>query len=239
LIESSQSKYAVVAVNSLLNEAVKRGYKKIGLVGCPCHVEAIRKMEYQGLVPRITEKITILIGLMCGLQFHFEGTRHALSELCGVQDLQSIARLQYKCKDDNGLPHFVVDLNNGERRSATVDEAIKGRAECFTRDRCTMCIDYSSELADISVGDYWPDRGIYTAILARTSKGVNWLNGAKDANYVQMEEKPSTDYLLDCPAFETKKHGAVFRLALRQRYGWPVPNFHCRLSHEPFRPDDK
>lgn len=46
LIEAAQSKYAAVATNSLLGEAVKHGYKSIGLVGCPCHIEAIRKMEY-------------------------------------------------------------------------------------------------------------------------------------------------------------------------------------------------
>jgi hypothetical protein len=24
-------------------------------------------------------------------------------------------------------------------------------------------------------------------------------------------------------------------LAQRQRYGWPTPNFHCRLSYAPFK----
>ena len=239
LMKSAQSKYASVATNSLLGEAVKRGYKNIGLVGCPCHIEAIRKLEYQRLAPNITKKIKILIGLLCGGQFHFEGTRHALVELCHVPDLKHIVDFGYRGRADDGSSVFYADLDNGERKQISKKESIPNMISLFIRERCSMCIDWSSELADISVGDYWgplpesvgEDR--LSSVLVRTARGENWLRGANEESYIELDEV-SADYLARCLGFEAKKHGAVFRLAQRQRYGWPTPNFHCRLSHAPF-----
>lgn len=241
LIEAAQSKYAAVATNSLLGEAVKRGYKNIGLVGCPCHIEAVRKMEYQGLVPNILRKVKILIGLFCGIQNYFEGTRHLLSELCHVDDLEHIVRLQYRGRDRDWSSYFVVELNNGVRKRIPRLEAVRGRVVLYPRERCSMCIDWSSELADISVGDYWgprkkPSEERYSSILLRTPRGEEWIRGAKETNAIVLQESPVT-YLLNCRGFEMKKHSAVFRLAQRQRYGWPTPNYHCRLSHAPFCKD--
>lgn len=240
LKEAAKSKYAVVATNSLLGEAVKRGYKSIGLIGCPCHIEAIRKMEYQDLIPNITKKIKILVGLFCGGQFHFEGTRHALTELCHVQDLQHIVNLEYRGRDNDWSSNFVVELDSGERERATRADSIFRAIMHFTRERCAMCIDWSAELADISIGDYWgplkkpAENECYSSVLVRTARGAEWLQGAQVSNYINLKES-SADYLLNCGAFEIKKHGAVFRLAQRQRYGWPTPNFHCCLSHAPLQ----
>ena len=181
------------------------------------------------------------MGLFCGGQYCFEGTRHALTELCGVPDLQHIVRLQYRGRDVDWSSNFVVDLDNGERKHVPKGDSIRQRLLFFIRERCAMCIDWSAELADISVGDYWGplakpgERESYSSILVRTARGADWLRGAQEANYINVK-KSSADYLINCLGFETKKHGAVFRLAQRQGYGWPTPNFHCRFSHAPFQP---
>ena len=109
----------------------------------------------------------------------------------------------------------------------------------FKRDRCAMCIDMSAELADISIADYWGPRkpgeeSYLSSILIRTSRGADWCWGAQKAGYVDVKESPA-EYLINSSSFETKKHGSVFCLAQRQRYGWPTPNFHYRLSYAPFR----
>jgi len=49
-----------------------------------------------------------------------------------------------------------------------------------------------------------------------------------------MKESP-TEYLINSLGFENKKHGNVFRLMQRQRYGWPTPNYHYSSSHNPIR----
>ena len=241
LIESAQSKYAAVGVNAVLGEAVKRGYKNIAILGCPCHIEAIRKMEYQKLAPNITKRIKILIGLICGTQFHFEGTRHIITELAHVEDLERVTRLHYRGrgKGDEWRSKFAIELDNGEMKQMPRSEALAKRLSYFSRERCDMCADWSAELADVVLADYWGPHGAmtdeytYSSILLRTPRGAEWLKGAQDTNYVTIDEI-TTDYLLDCPGFERKKHGAVHRLQRRKRYGWPTPDFHCELSHAPF-----
>ncbi|MDD5703658.1 MAG: Coenzyme F420 hydrogenase/dehydrogenase, beta subunit C-terminal domain [Dehalococcoidales bacterium] len=64
MIENAESKYVPVAISSLLSEAVNKGFRKMAIVGCPCHIQAIRKMEYYRLEKDITQKIRILLGIL-------------------------------------------------------------------------------------------------------------------------------------------------------------------------------
>ncbi|MFH1087528.1 MAG: Coenzyme F420 hydrogenase/dehydrogenase, beta subunit C-terminal domain [Chloroflexota bacterium] len=239
LLEAAQSKYTPVPINSLLSEAVRRGYKSIALVGCPCHIHAIRKIEYRRLAPNITRKVSLLIGLLCGSQFYFEGTRHLLAELCGVDDLQHLARLQYRGRRDAGdwSSYFVAGLKSGEQRRVSRLESLRNRLTLFTRERCSMCIDWSAELADISVGDYWgphiADAEGHCSVLVRTARGDDWTRKAAEAGAITLKEC-AAGYLLNCLGFERKKHGGAFHLLQRQRYGWPTPNFHYQPTHAPF-----
>ncbi len=245
LLEAAQSKYAVVATNSLLGEAVRRGYQKIGLVGCPCHIEAIRKAEHQALAPNITQKIKILLGLFCGGNFYFEGTRHALIELLGLKDIQHITKLQYRGRrEDSWESYFMADLDNGEQKYIPRIESIVKRFNLYPRLRCEICIDWSAELADISLGDCWesntagPSKGqnySNTAFLVRTDTGKDWILGAQKANYIDMHEASPEQFIKSQP-FEMKKHANVHRITVRKRHGWPTPDYHFPLIQESFKP---
>jgi coenzyme F420 hydrogenase subunit beta len=110
----------------------------------------------------------------------------------------------------------------------------------FKRDRCLMCIDWSAELADISLGDYWGPEQIKrieiseaNSLLARTPKGEALLKEAKEAGYIELSDSP-VEHLLLCPAYEWKKHGSSNCLSQRQSYGWPTPDYHCHVSHQPY-----
>ena len=73
-----------------------------------------------------------------------------------MEDLKRISRLQYRGrKDGDWSSNFMVDLVNGEQRSVPRMQSIRQALIHFVRERCSMCIDWSSELADISVGDHW------------------------------------------------------------------------------------
>ncbi len=53
-------KFVVAPTLSLLKEAIKRGYKKIAIVGVPCQVKAARKMKELGF-----EEIKLIMGVFC------------------------------------------------------------------------------------------------------------------------------------------------------------------------------
>jgi coenzyme F420 hydrogenase subunit beta len=237
LAETVQSKYLPVAVNSLLGVAAEK-YNKIGLVGLPCHIHAIRKMQYQSLASDIAGKIEILLGLFCGANWYFEGTRHVLSELCGVRDLNEISKIQCRGRDNIGASHFIVELHNGTIKYVPKEKYILEWMSGFKRDRCLMCIDWSAELSDISLGDYWNPKQIQqvisdNSVLARTPKGLKLLREAYEEGYIMLQDSPA-EYLLSCTGFEWKKHGSINCLSNRQLYGWPTPDYHCDLRHDPY-----
>ncbi|MDA8228252.1 MAG: Coenzyme F420 hydrogenase/dehydrogenase, beta subunit C-terminal domain, partial [Desulfitobacterium hafniense] len=83
----AQSKYAVVTMNSLLQEAIESGCERLGIVGLPCQVHALRKLKGLGRPKRVAERLKLVIGLFCASQFYFEGTRHLLVEQGNTKDL--------------------------------------------------------------------------------------------------------------------------------------------------------
>jgi coenzyme F420 hydrogenase subunit beta len=239
LIAAAQSKYSSVAINERLDEVVQQGHERIAIVGCPCHIEAIRKLERRNLAPEITERIALFIGLYCGIQNHFEGTRHLLYELFDVKDLADVKRIQYRGRGRNNVSAFIVELADGTSRELPRREALNDRIQLYFRERCAMCLDWSAEFADISVGDFWGpeaphEKGRLSSFLVRSLRGETFLKNAQEAGAVVTEASPAT-YLLNCRGFERKKHSAAFRIAERRRYGWPTPDFHVPLNYEPIR----
>ena len=249
LIAGAQSKHVVVTNNELLGLAIERGYQKIGVVGLPCQVHGLRKIGYHARPKAIAERIKLVISPFCGTNFLFEGTRHQLFEWCDIEDLSDVQKLEYRGHSWPG--HFVVQSKTkGETVIDRHTSAYHGLAPCWGRDRCMMCIDYSGELADLSVGSYWApglEPGVEkgrTAVLIRTDIGQEIIESADRAGALQMETVPHSD-LLQIMGFESKKHGHVTRLMWRQRFGWPVPNYHYRSVATPIKkglwtcPEDK
>ncbi|NYE58128.1 coenzyme F420 hydrogenase subunit beta [Carboxydothermus ferrireducens DSM 11255] len=238
IIDAAQSKYAVVPVNMLFREAVKAGCQRVGIVGLPCHIHAVRKMQYYDIPRDIAGKIKLTIGLFCASQFYFEGTRHILVEWCGVDDMEEIANLEYRGGEWPG--HFVVKLHSGE--TITIDRhryVYHMLMPNYKRDRCEMCIDWSSELADIAVGDYWATPTIgdsfsgTSALLVRSLTGEELIKSAVEEKVLYLEVL-EPEKLCSGVGFEMKKHGAAFRLAQRQQFGWPTPNYHMKVDYTPF-----
>jgi len=238
LISASQSKYSAVAINERLGEVMQRGLERVAIVGCPCHIEAMRKLELKNLAPDVTKRIALYLGLYCGIQNHFEGTRRLLYERCDVKDLSSIVHLQYRGRGQNNASSFIVELADGTKREVPRNQS-NPRITMYFRERCMMCLDFSSEFADISVGDFWGPEAPHekerlSSFFVRTPRGERYLKSAQEAGAVMVE--PSLpEYLLNCRGFERKKHLNAFRIAERRRYGWPTPNFHVPLNYEPIR----
>lgn len=237
VLAAAQSKYTVAPVNAALLEAVRRGFKKIGLVGLPCHLEAIRKLQLRGRPSKIAKSIKLTLGLFCASEFYFEGVRHLLAEMCGVNDLNQITKLQYRCAPWPG--HLAVDLNNGERRVVDRHRYVYHfLLPLYKRDRCEMCIDWTAEVADIAIGDYWSphmkpgeEKGHSTCIV-RTEVGEILMEMARNDGVLHVEKLDAQTVTAGF-GYEAKKHAAAFRLVQRRSFGWPVPNFHMECDLEP------
>jgi coenzyme F420 hydrogenase subunit beta len=241
VLDAAQSKYTVAPVNTVINQAVSNGFKKIGLVGVPCQIEAIRKIQLRGLPLKISNSITLTIGLFCASEFYFEGLKHILGEMCDVDDVTKVTKLQYRCPDWPG--HFAVDLINGDRRVVDRHRYVYHfLLPLYKRDRCEMCTDWAAEVADIAVGDYWSpamkpgeEKGQSTCIV-RTETGHQLMESACRDNALHAEGL-DLETVIAGFGYEAKKHAAAFRLAQRRSFGWPVPNFHTECDLRPTKRD--
>jgi coenzyme F420 hydrogenase subunit beta len=137
---------------------------KIALVGTPCQIYTVRKMQVLNIVP--ADSIAFTIGLFCMENFTFDSKAvAALEKKLGVK-LGDIAKLNIK--DD-----VILTTADGQVHHVPF-EAV----DDIARPACMACPDFANDFADISVGGLGSPDG-YTTTVIRTSLGQKLYNGAK------------------------------------------------------------
>lgn len=169
IAECAGSKYTASPTLSLYQEAVKKGYKKIGIVGRPCQVTASRKMQ------QVTEingqLISIVIGLFCMGAFSPE-----FYSFVKENNLDNYDRAD--------IPKDVVFQGTGEDVIIPYEDMRQ-----FIRNACLSCYDPLSELADVSVGSTEYDAN-WNALIIRTKQGVDLVNKACASGFIEVKPYP-------------------------------------------------
>jgi coenzyme F420 hydrogenase subunit beta len=232
VIDAAQTKETLIPTNSIIPEALDRGYKRLGIVGLPCHVHGIRKMQLLGQLKSIVKNIKFVIGLCCGGSYSKRAIEHVIVEITEIP-LDAVAKVEYRYGEYPGK--FTVFTKNGERVSVTMDQR-RGVLFAHEHDRCRVCYDYANDLGDISVGDYFGlemkrgDRGLSAAIL-RTDIGKVLIKGAEAKGHVQTKKITENNFFQG--GFEWKKHGGAYHILERKKYGLRVPDYHLPISWSP------
>jgi len=229
VIAAAQAKDTVVPVNSILGEAIERGFKRVGVVGLPCHIHGIRKAQLIGRPDWVAKNVKFLIGLFCGLNYNFRATEHIIGEWAEVP-LEQVAKLEYRAGEYPGT--FTVTTKKGEVIGVPL-RARRHTTQGHEHDRCLVCYDYANEAADVSIGDYFGFemmRGVpgQSTAITRTDIGKKLIEGAEAANYVHTGSVEMEDFYRG--GFEVKKHGGAFRIFERKRFGLPYPDFQLPLD---------
>jgi len=183
ILESAGTRYSYSPNLLALPEALKQKKTSIAFVGTPCQIHAVRKMQMAGL-KRYISPLKFLIGLMCSEGFTYEGLmeKHIHGNL-GV-DLNSIKKINIKGK-------MLVKTDSG------ITTIPLSETKQYAREGCSFCDDFSSELADISVGGLGLDK--WTFIIIRTEKGEKLFEDAEKAKVIKtrdVEEEPNALILL-------------------------------------------
>jgi coenzyme F420 hydrogenase subunit beta len=169
VLESAGTKYTCSPNIPLLIEACKQKKTKVAFVGTPCQVQAIRKMQAAGLT-RQTGCLNFTTGLMCSGCFTYEGLMEKyIHGKLGV-DLGEIKKMNIKGKLLLTTASGVIGIPLAETRR-------------YQQKSCGGCGDFSSELADISVGGLGLDG--WTLTIIRTEKGEELFSGAEQAGFLR------------------------------------------------------
>ena len=234
LIEAAKSKYTISPNNMILSQAA--GIKRLVIVGLPCHIHGIRKVQSNKRLASLSKKIVLLLGIFCGSNWSHKATEHLVREYSDI-NFEEIERFEYRGGDDS------QDVKIFTRHKDEITITMAERRTVFQsmeKDRCRMCCDWSAELADLSLGDIFDPRlrgnirkvPNWNSIIVRTEKGLRLIEEAQKAGVIEtslLEE----DSFYGNIGFEIKKHGAVNNLKERERYGWPIPNYHYKFSWQP------
>jgi coenzyme F420-reducing hydrogenase beta subunit len=161
VVSAKGTKYVSCPMVSKIGEAVKRGKRKIGIVGTPCEIRAVRKI--QSVLLREVPQIDITaIGLFCFESFYPDKFASKLKELFGI-DLSSASKIQI------AKGECVVTVND-ERHKTKI-----ANLEDTERESCHYCDDLTARLADISVGSLGSAEG-YCTVIVRSEKGAQLLD---------------------------------------------------------------
>jgi len=177
LVKNAGTKYTpsptLLGVRSAVDEYAKT---RVGLVGTPCQIRAVRRIQTSPLGDLVLAKaITLSIGLFCMESYAYDQLMKAYVVGKGI-DPSTITRMGIK------KGSFIVWSGEQELLHVPLKEV-----DAFVRNSCKQCDDFTAEYADVSVGGIGCPEG-YSTIIARTPKGLELLKGAEQAGYIETAE---------------------------------------------------
>lgn len=193
LEHTTKSKYAISPL-SALRKAGDMGLEKVAVVGLPCQMEGLRKYQYHPYLAKHSSeigdegypvklpKIEYLIGLFCTEKFTIDTIKKACAD--NEIDIGDVEKFNVT----NGK--FIIETADN-----TVEIPVK---DMETFSGCNVCRDFSSEVADVSIGNVGSPDG-FSTVIVRTEKG-------KDiADAVKLEEGVDKDAIDKLAQFKLKR----------------------------------
>lgn len=161
---------------SLVGEAINKGFNDIAVVGTPCQIQALRKLQNHPIFDfEAYDLVTLAVGTFCFGTFH----NQQLSELFMDLDIRpdQIEMI------DSHQHNFKMKINTN---STTKEIAFNYLYEKAIRNACFTCSDYTASFADISVGRVGSEQGWDTMII-RTKRGKRVFDLALDQGFIEIK----------------------------------------------------
>ena len=180
LMEARGTRYTICPNVSMIKEATRSyGLDKVGIVGTPCQIQAIRKAQLYPMGMRsVGSKVALAIGIFCMENFPYQGLETMVEDLCNV-------KMESASKMDIGKGKFSVYTSRG-----AVSQIPLKLTHKFEQPGCHVCLDYVANLADVSTGSVGSPDG-WSTVFTRTKKGETIWGKAVEAGY--FETKPIAD----------------------------------------------
>ncbi|MBD3205368.1 4Fe-4S dicluster domain-containing protein [Candidatus Bathyarchaeota archaeon] len=180
ILKAAGTKYTSSPTLLGLKEAVKnQKLDSIAVVGTPCQIRGltrITKGKFKN--KKYDDAVQLNIGLFCMETFRYDDWIDYL-------------------KENNVNPEEVTkfEIKNGrfyaKKGDNILHEAKLSKVKKLVRPCCHQCDDFSSEYADLSVGNVGSPEG-WSTVIARTDRGKNILFKAEKANLIIL--KPIEDF---------------------------------------------
>jgi coenzyme F420 hydrogenase subunit beta len=151
---------------------------RVAMVGTPCQIHTVRKMQVLRIIP--SDVIKYCFGLFCMENFSFNDVQMKHLEKRYGFDLAHVTKLNVK-------EDFFIYLEDGRVIHIPFEEI-----DSIARPACLVCPDFSAEFSDISFGGLGSPEG-YTTVLVRSEKGKMVYRGALTAGYIKERRYSSAE----------------------------------------------
>lgn len=169
------SKYVGVPTLAELNRALRDGLTGLGVVGRPCQVAAVRNMQ-QGNLPGAqfnASAVELVLGLFCVASLTPDFYNFLAEQVKGEKII----------KMDIPEDGPVVETSAGNYRWSMDD------LRPYVHKACNLCLDLTSEWADISVGATEYDKA-WNTLVVRSDQGRGLLDLALEKGVIEIKEYP-------------------------------------------------
>lgn len=174
LLRAAGSKYSTAPALADLAPALE-SCRKLAVVCLPCQVTALRHMLCRG--SRYSpERIAAILGLFCYDTFRHQGLASLVEGEFGLP-LEQVSRFDIK---KNRLVVFRGEETepHGSAHLASLEE--------HTWPVCRSCLDFTAELADVSLGAVGSKPG-ETTLMVRTERGAELVQAAAGRGLLRLE----------------------------------------------------
>jgi coenzyme F420 hydrogenase subunit beta len=149
---------------------------RIAMVGTPCQIHTIRKMQVLKVIP--SDSIKYYFGLFCMENLSFNNVE--LEKLGKKYGFGAAQVVKINVKED-----FHFYLKEGKVIHIPFEDL-----DPIARPACMVCPDFSAEFSDISFGGLGSPEG-YTTVLIRSETGKQVYQKALTAGYIRERKFPS------------------------------------------------
>jgi coenzyme F420 hydrogenase subunit beta len=158
VLAAKGTKYLRVNVTKKLRELISQGQKRVAVVCTPCEAGVARKIQQTTGNCEVT-----VIGLFCYECFNHDKLKVELKARLGV-DLDRVGKTQVR------EGKFTAQVEDREVNCSVKD--LHGASEAA----CGVCDDFTSRLADVSVGSVGSKSG-YSTVIVRSKVGMRLVEG--------------------------------------------------------------
>ena len=188
ILKARGSKFNISPQISWLKEATRSfGLDKVGVTGVCCQIQAVRKAQLYPINMRdVPDKIALVVGLFCMVNFPYTSIQTLVEDHAG-QSLSSVKKMRIK------KGKFWIYTERGNVVTVPLDMTHR-----YEQPGCHVCLDFVSNLGDISTGYVGSPDG-WSTVFVRTKVGNDVWSKAVAAGMIETkpieEVKPGLDFV--------------------------------------------
>jgi coenzyme F420 hydrogenase subunit beta len=196
------TKYVFAGVLPALKEAVRFTKKGVGVVGTPCMISGIRKLQQE--FPVFREKVKLVVGLFCTENFHYEDLMKFLRDEKGI-----VIEKILKTNISKGSMYVTVAGAEKKRKIKMAEFEERG----LVAKGCDFCTDFTAVQSDASVGSVGSEAGFSTIIVRNENakKVMDYIREKGTAEFGEKVVMDEIDYLIN---FKKKREAHIKELKL-------------------------